>query len=271
MGKVGTKFGTKYSEPQSLVYLSYLRSIVAAPLGVLWTLFCCLLAIVTMMFSSERIRDWIYHIWGRGCILLFGLEVEFRGEENFPKKGKGAICLFNHSSSSDIPILNSVMYKPIRWGAKVELFKIPIFGQGLKALGALPIARANREGVLNLYRQNVSRVHEGECFFLAPEGTRKDGSKIYPFKTGPFIFAIEAQSPVVPVVIYGAWQVIPKGQLFPCWGRWHNRVVVEVLPSISAKGLSLDDRPVLQEKAFKTMSDAFERLCREEKAELDGC
>ena len=256
---------TKYNEPQSLIYLSYLRSAVATPLGGLWTALYGMVAIlVLMLVPSQWLRDWIYYTWGKGCTLLFGMGVEVRGVENFPAPGQGAICLFNHSSNFDIPIVNSAMRKPIRWGAKVELFRIPIFGPTLKAMGVLPIARANREEVLRVYQESVPRVHKGECFFLAPEGTRKDGAKIYPFKNGPFIFAIQSQCPVVPVVLHGANRVLSKGQIFPSWGRWHNKVVVEVLPPIPTSGLFLKERPQLQEQAYQAMSDAFERLCREQ-------
>ncbi|MCB0385627.1 MAG: 1-acyl-sn-glycerol-3-phosphate acyltransferase, partial [Bdellovibrionales bacterium] len=201
-------------ESPFFVFLSYVRSLVATPLAVLWTFAYGSVAIVTLiLFPSNRIRDVIYHTWGKSLCALLGLDIEVRGLENFPRPGTpGAVCLFNHSSNFDIPIINAAIFGSIRWGAKVELFKIPIFGPTLKSMGVLPIARANREEVLRVYEQSVPRVKKGECFFLAPEGTRKDGTKIYPFKTGPFVFAIQAQCPLIPIVVHGAWRVLGNGQ-----------------------------------------------------------
>ncbi|MCC7404518.1 MAG: 1-acyl-sn-glycerol-3-phosphate acyltransferase [Bdellovibrionales bacterium] len=252
-------------ESPGLVVLSYVRSLVALPLVVLWTFGYGSAAILTLLLvPSNRVRDFIYRTWGKGCCALYGLDIEVRGAGNFPRPGTtGVIGLFNHSSNFDIPIVHTAINGSVRWGAKVELFKIPIFGSILKSMGVLPIARANREEVFKVYEQSIPRVQKGECFMLAPEGTRKDGQQIHPFKTGPFIFAIQAQAPIVPVVICGAWRVQSKGQILPCWGRWHHKIVVEVLPPIATAGLSLDQRPIVQDKAFRLMSDTFAALQRE--------
>lgn len=252
-----------------LVALSYVRSIFSTILAFLWTVGYGSMAIfVLSIYPRQSWRDFIYRTWGKGCVGLFGVEVELRGAPHFPAPGSpGAICLFNHTSNFDIPVVNSVLRGSVRWGAKIELFKIPIFGSILRAMGVLPIARNHREEVLKVYSETIPRVKGGECFLLAPEGTRKDGSQIFPFKSGPFIFAIEAQCPLLPVVIYGAWKVQSRGQLFPTWGQWRNRVIVQVLPPISTLGLSLADRMSIQDRAFQQMTEAFDHLKDEVESE----
>ncbi|MCB0362382.1 MAG: 1-acyl-sn-glycerol-3-phosphate acyltransferase [Bdellovibrionales bacterium] len=252
-------------EPRGLVLLSYLRSVLASVLGMLWTFGYGALAVaVLLVFPRQKWRNLIYRSWGRIYVSLFGVEIELRGESFFPKEGlSGAVCIFNHTSNFDIPIINAVVKGSLRWGAKIELFHIPIFGSILKSMGVLPIARAHREEVFKLYFDTIPRIKKGECFLLAPEGTRKDGCRIYPFKSGPFIFAIEAQCPIIPILIYGAWRIQPKGRLWAAWGRWRNKVVVQLLPPISTEGLGRDNRACLQEKAFRIMTEAFSDLKRE--------
>lgn len=250
------------SEPVVLVLLSYVRSLFGTIFSFIWTFgYGCVAILVLMIFPSQSLRDFFYRTWGAVCVFLFGVEVELRGGSFFPMPGQpGSVCLFNHTSNFDIPVVNSVLRGSVRWGAKIELFKIPIFGSILRSMGVLPITRSNREEVFKVYSESIPRIKNGECFFLAPEGTRKDGSRIFPFKSGPFVFAIEAQCLVVPVLIYGAWRIQPKGQILPACGKWRNKLVVEVLPPISTKGLKIGDRAQLQDQAFRSMTEAFERL-----------
>lgn len=252
------------------VALSYLRSVLSTILAFLWTVGYGTMAIfILSIYPRQSWRDFIYRTWGKGCVGLFGIEVELRGAQYFPSPGSpGAICLFNHTSNFDIPVVNSVLHGSVRWGAKIELFKIPVFGSILRAMGVLPIARNHREEVLKVYSETIPRVKKGECFLLAPEGTRKDGSRIFPFKSGPFIFAVEAQCPLLPVVIYGAWKVQSRGQFFPAWGQWRNRVIVQVLPPISTEGSSLADRGSIQDRAFQQMTEAFAHLREEVEGEF---
>ncbi|MBX3041105.1 MAG: 1-acyl-sn-glycerol-3-phosphate acyltransferase, partial [Bdellovibrionaceae bacterium] len=142
-------------------------------------------------------------------------------------------------------------------GAKIELFKIPVFGFAMRRIGILPIDRRNREGVFRVYREAQIRMQQGERFALAPEGTRQDEERLGPFKSGPFVFAINTGAPVVPVVIRNASQILPKHSLFPNMGTWKRRIRLSVLPAVSTQSMKLDDRPILQEKVRTEMLPFF--------------
>lgn len=226
---------------------------------IMTAIYCAVQILVQLVYPSQSFADASIYSWSKNMLRLFGIEVEFSGEENIPKEG--VLFVFNHASHFDIPIFHSVVRKRARFGAKIELYSIPIFGTALKKIGVLPIARGDREKVLKVYEGSISRVHEGDSFILAAEGTRQPkpgvGEK---FKSGPFVFAISGQFPIVPIVIKGAYEILPKTNLFPAWGRWKNPVKVHVLPPVSTKGLKYEDREVLKAQIQEQMTKTFNSL-----------
>ena len=69
--------------------------------------------------------------------------------------------------------------------------------------------------------------------------------------------AVSGQCPVVPVVIHGAYKIMPKQTVVPAWGIWAPEVVVEILPAVESQGMTLDQRPELQEKVRRAMDKAL--------------
>lgn len=204
----------------------------------------------------RRIGNFIVLWWGTTCCRILGLKIEVQGLENIPEGG--CLFIFNHTSHVDIPIFYASVPKPARFGAKAELFKIPIFGWVLRRMGALKINRGDRAKVIRLYQDSVKRVAAGHSFVLAAEGTRIDHAGVGKvFKSGPMIFAISGQFPIVPVVFVGAQEVLPKGRLFPVAEKLGSAIKVKILPMVSTVGLSIDDRRSLKASLQVRMTKAF--------------
>lgn len=242
-----------------MIFLIWLRSLFATVFFVLYTAIICI-SIIILSFILKRgpFLDRFMWLWARPILFFYNVQVTVRGEENKP--AGGCLYLFNHSSHFDILVLASTLTQPVRFGAKIELFKIPLFGRAMLALGALPIERSERNKVLQLYEESIHRVHAGESFMLAAEGTRQPqpgvGAK---FKGGPFIFAINGQFPIVPVVIRGAAECLPKGDLLACITHFRHEVTIQILPPISTLGVKEDGRSQLQEQAQKIMTTAYQQ------------
>jgi len=83
-----------------------------------------------------------------------------------------------------------------------------------------------------------------------PEGTRGRAYALRPFKKGPFVFAIQAQVPVVPVYIHGVLEVQRKGELAVRPGTLH----VHYLPAIDPVGLGFEARESLATRAYEAMA-----------------
>ena len=198
------------------------------------TIYTSLIVIYHGMFKRDDRITFHMWLWSRLVLTYFGVRVLAEGFENIPKKG-GGILVFNHQSHFDIPAITGSSRRLIRYGAKIELFKIPFFGPAIRVAGCLPIARDNRKEVFRIYEEAAKKFEQGICYALAPEGTRQPTPEIANFKKGPFIFAVNAGVPVIPVVVEGADRVMPKGSLIPNLGRLHRTVRVRVLPPVYAR------------------------------------
>ncbi len=143
--------------------------------------------------------------------------------------------------------------KGIRFGAKVELFSIPVFNWAIRAGGILPIARQNRQEAIHVLQEAEARARNGEKFALAPEGGRNTEEKLLPFKSGPFIFAIKSGVPIVPVIIKGASQAWPKNTLFPCAEKWTYKVLIEYMKPVESKGFTVENRAELSNQVRELM------------------
>ncbi len=239
-----------------LKLLSYPRSLLALIIFPFHTMLCSLAMIVVNLTMKNRpLEDKIVVFWTSNACRMFGVKVEVKGLENRPSGG--FLYVFNHTSFFDIFAMNGYLGS-FRFGAKIELFKIPVFGPAMRRAGILPIARDRREEVFKVYRESEARIKAGERFALAPEGTRQKTERLGPFKSGPFIFAINAHAPIVPVVIKGAAAILPKGHIIPNWGVWSRTVTLHVLPPVDPSEYTIETRPQLQERVRKMMEPYFE-------------
>ena len=140
-------------------------------------------------------------------VLLFVFRLKFVGRENLPKEG-GVIVAFNHKSNWDPVIAGLSSKRKLRFMAKEELFKNPVFGALIKALGAFPVHRG--KGDIGAIKASLKILSEGEVMLMFPEGHRiKDGRKVKA-KPGVALIAQRAQVPVVPVCISGEYKWMHK-------------------------------------------------------------
>lgn len=235
--------------------ISWLRSFIMTLLyPVVLVSFSAWVLLLHFLFHNRRWEDYFVQMWGRVSCWMFGVKVKVTGMEWNPPGG--CVYVFNHTSFFDIFAMQASI-RGLRFGAKIELFKIPVFGYAMTQMGALPIARHKRDEVFKVYEAAEGRIHKGEKFALAPEGTRQEEEKLGPFKSGPFVFAINAKALLVPLVIRGAAAILPKGRWMPNSDVWTREVRLDILPPIPADTYNIKDRPLLQEKVRNEMATYF--------------
>ena len=218
-----------------------------------YPLFITTYCLVVLAFSfSLKIQDKLSRSWARNSLKWFGIKVKVHGEEYAPALGS-CLYLFNHKSFLDIPIILASLKYRSRFGAKKELFRIPILGNVLRSSGCLPIDRDNRQKSIQAYQKGEKALAKGMRFILAPEGGRKKIFPLGPFKSGPFIFAISNSLPIIPIVFKGAHELLPKGSVFPNKNKITCLVEVHILKPISTKELSIEDRYELKKRVFAEM------------------
>jgi 1-acyl-sn-glycerol-3-phosphate acyltransferase len=236
-----------------------IRAILASGIAVVLTATTSALVIVTGMLRQIGWQDLFVQWWGKLCLAFFGVRVVLHGQENLPKGG--TIFIFNHSSHFDILAIHAAIKKHMRFGAKQELFKIPLFSHAMRISGALPIARGERIKVISMYRSTVPRVQAGESFILAAEGTRLETEGVGDqFKSGPVMFAMTARAPMTPIVIFGAGKCLPKAAWLPCLENWDNLIHVSILKPFETTVMIADNRLEFQRQVQMAMKTEYERL-----------
>ena len=171
------------------------------------------LSIMVSFFS--RNGDAVHHvarIWGRSILWVGGIQTETCGHcEDLQRRS--FIYMSNHQSNFDIPVLYGALPVQFRWLAKAELFKIPVFGQGMRGAGYISIDRSNRQSAFQSLARAAESIRNGTSIMIFPEGTRSRDGDLQTFKKGGFVMALDAGVPIVPVVISGTHAVMPKGAL----------------------------------------------------------
>ena len=115
----------------------------------------------------------------------------------------------NHSSLYDIPLMFVTLPGSIRMLTKKELFRIPVWGKGMKDGEFISIDRDNRRQAFRDLEEAKKKLESGVTLWVAPEGTRSRTGKIGPFKKGGFMLAMKTGATIVPVGIRGSFEVLP--------------------------------------------------------------
>lgn len=142
--------------------------------------------------------------------MLFVFRIRRTGYENVPESG-GVILAFNHRSNWDPVIAGLTSKRHLRFMAKEELFKNPVFGALIKALGAFPVHRG--AGDVGAVKASLKILNKGDVMLMFPEGHRIKNNKKVKAKPGVALIAQRAKVPVVPVCISGAY-------------KWMHRITV---------------------------------------------
>jgi len=165
---------------------------------------------VAAFSSSAGMIDSIIRWWARSIVRAAG--VDLRGERVDTLTGEQRyILVANHYSYFDIPCILAAVPQPIRFMAKVSLFKIPIFGWALGRAGFIPIDRKNRRTAVKSFDQAGDRIRRGNTIVIFPEEGRTHERTLRPFQRGAFLLAIRSGLPIVPLAIDGTFDVFPVG------------------------------------------------------------
>ncbi len=235
-----------------LLILTYIRALVHW----LWLAGITALAVFFVVFfelfglkkkSCQSARLWAFFL-----LWFCGIKVVKKNTHNIPNTA--FLMLFNHRSYVDIPALLQVTAERLYFGAKKPLFSIPLLGLAMKRAGHIPVQQEHPRSTLRLYRSLKVRIERGDSFALSPEGGRHTGAGLARFKKGPFLFALNYQITILPVVIHGAEECMPKGSWFFNKGALKRTVVVEYLPAFPTKGMK--DIKKLQDQVYDKMAKA---------------
>jgi 1-acyl-sn-glycerol-3-phosphate acyltransferase len=172
-----------------------------------------LLFLATAAFDRRRFVLHLWScVWGSFYIAVNPLWRErIAGRDKLPWRGP-AVLVANHLSMLDILVLYG-LFRPFKWVAKAELFKLPFVGWNMVINDYVPIWRGDRESVRRMMERCRAHLARGTPILLFPEGTRSRDGHLQPFKDGAFRLALDAGVPVIPIAISGTSEALPKNGL----------------------------------------------------------
>src|SRR6478735_6290773 len=143
-----------------------------------------------------------------------GWKFDLQGLENIPKSG-GAILCPNHTSVLDSFFVPALLPRRVSYVGKAEYMDSWKTKHIFPALGMIPIDREGGDAGERALATAQRLLEDGQLFGIYPEGTRSRDGRLYRGHTGPARLALRTGSPIIPIGIVGAREVMPPDAKFP--------------------------------------------------------
>lgn len=244
---------------------SLLSFAVQHPLRYLWGLGAdAWIAVSTIVLGTLAIagalllrRGWVIdrvgRLWSRGIVRVCGIDLDVQGLERL-QAGQSYILISNHLSNFDIWCTLARMPFVVRFVAKKELLRIPVFGQALAVSDHIVIDRGDPQSAIARINAAAQRTERGMGILFYAEGTRSRDGRVHEFKKGGVSLALSTQLPIVPVSVSGTRKFLPRGCAVI---RPGGRVRIVLGEPIPTTGLRHDDREALNARVRRVVIGNF--------------
>ena len=193
--------------------MDFIRTCIIVAWTIVGTLCLASLTILVSFFSKTgNMPHLVARLWAKTILWVSGVRVTVSGTEHL-RPGRSYIYMVNHQSNFDIPVLLGKLPVQFRWLAKAELFKIPVFGRGMRGCGYISIDRSNRKSAFKSLAEAAETIRNGTSVLIFPEGTRSHDGTLGSFKKGGFVLSVDAGVPIIPIIIQGTFTIMPRGRL----------------------------------------------------------
>ncbi len=225
----------RWSRPIGLLFFLWVLLYTCAS-----TVICATTVFVLLPFVRDpTVYFRVSRAWAAGILRVARVQTEIHFEAPVPEGP--VIFASNHQSVIDILALFVRLPRPFVFLAKKDVFRIPFLGWAIAVMAYIPVDRHRHKEAIASLRAAAERVRGGLTATVFPEGTRSPDGQILPFKKGPFMLALQAQRPIVPIAVEGSLNVTPKRQWYVC----PNTVRILVGPAVRVEGLTENDRDTL--------------------------
>lgn len=215
-------------------------------------------SVIVLAHLNPRMRliTAVMRLWS-GIILFFAaVRVDVEGTEQLDPDGS-YMLVSNHQSAIDPPLHIAKLPVSVRFLAKKELFRIPVFSSAMRAIGIVETDRSAHASAHRAINRQVARVMEMEkSLIIYPEGTRSRDGEMKPFKKGAFRIAVDNRLPIVPLTLQGTFEAWPPDSRL-CLGGRVRLVVHEPIPT---DGLGSDDLDELRDRVWHQIAGTLEEL-----------
>ncbi|EAA27445.1 hypothetical protein GE21DRAFT_4464 [Neurospora crassa] len=136
--------------------------------------------------------------------LTTGVRFKIDDPKNILGKTRPAVFIGNHQTELDVLMLGCMFPKYCSVTAKSSLRKTPFLGWFMSLSGSIFIDRASKTDARAAMAGAANQIQKKQqSVYMFPEGTRSYSKEpeLLPFKKGAFHLAVQAQVPIVPVVV----------------------------------------------------------------------
>lgn len=197
---------------------------------------------------------------------LYGIKIEVRGWENFNIK-EPYVVVSNHQSSLDLLGMMEILPGRCVPIAKRELMYAGTAGLACWLAGVIFINRKKTDDAISVMTEAAeTMLKEDVRVWVFPEGTRNHSGSLLPFKRGAFHLAVQAQVPVIPVIMSSYKDFYSKKEKKFTTGK----CTVQILPGVPTRGLCADDVPDLADEVRGLMLEAFTQISNERPGKEPG-
>lgn len=215
------------------------------------------LTIVLYPFDKQRRIVHAQCFWWSEAIIRMNpfWSIKISGREKIDPK-RTYVMTANHQSLGDIVVLYKIRAQ-FKWVSKESLFRVPFLGGCLFLCKHIKLERGDMGSIKKVYREAAEWLRAGMSVLFFPEGTRSETDEMNPFQNGAFKLAIKEKVPVLPIVVDGTRDAIPKGS----WIFNHKVYCkITVLDPIETADMSPSDfeklRDTVREKIQRTIAQA---------------
>jgi len=176
------------------------------------------------------------------------------------------VVVSNHQSFADIPLISHLPWE-MKWVAKQEIFKVPIVGWMLRLAGDIRLNRQDRRSGARMLLAASKYLSQKCSVMFFPEGTRSPDGRVGQFTDGAFALAIKTQLPVLPVVVDGSRDCLPKRS----WKFGPAQTIrLAVLPPVETAGMTIEEVPKLRDHVRRLIVEQISAWRGVERAIVDG-
>ncbi|PZX48717.1 MMPL family transporter [Algoriphagus chordae] len=162
------------------------------------------------------------------------------------------VIIANHSSFLDILAIG-MLHPKIIFLVSDWVYHSPVFGKAVKLAGFYPVSDGLEKGMNHL----KTKIDQGYSIAVFPEGTRSYTHQMRRFHKGAFLLAETFNLDILPVLIHGNSEVLPKGTFIIKDGSITIKLLERIKPDDARFGISYSEKTKGISKYFKAEFEAF--------------
>ncbi len=220
--------------------------------------------LVSLPFDRRLRALHIYSCWW-ASLYTYGFpywRVSVRNRERL-ENDTAYVVVANHQSLLDILVLFR-LYRHYKWVSKQAIFRVPFIGWNMSMNRYIAIRRGDKNDAVRMMAACGDALESGSSIMIFPEGTRSLDGELREFRHGAFTLALRHHVPILPIVLDGTLDALPKHGITL---RNAADIVIQVLEPIDVA--AFNDVDTLRDHVRDVMAAELRRLRAERRGEIE--